>query len=86
VIAFSTAPGLRVAHESAGLTRQVVLAYDSSVTMDPLFQATVEATEEAIVNALFRATTVIGRDDHVREAMPLELVLPLLRRYGRIPA
>jgi D-aminopeptidase len=54
--------------------------------MDPLFQATVEATEEAIINALFRATTVVGRDDHVRVAMPLERVLPLLRKYGRLTA
>jgi D-aminopeptidase len=86
VIAFSTTPELRMPHEPANLTRRVELAYETSVTMDPLFQATVEATEEAIINALFRATTVVGRDDHVRVAMPLERVLPLLRKYGRLTA
>lgn len=84
VIVFSSAASVRMPHEPVDLTWRPELAHDTSLTMDPLFQATVEATEEAIINALFRATTVVGRDDHVREAIPLEQVLPLLRRYGRI--
>lgn len=86
VIAFSAAPVVRILHEPLELTRTVEVVVDTSQAMDPLFQATVEATEEAILNALFRATTITGRDDHVREALPVERVLPLLRRYGRIPA
>jgi D-aminopeptidase len=57
----------------------------STETIDLLFAAVVEATEEAIINALFRATTVIGRDDHVREALPLGWVAGILRQAGRLP-
>jgi D-aminopeptidase len=52
--------------------------------MDRLFQAAVESVEEAIVNALFRAETIARKDGHLREALPLEPVLDLLRRAGRI--
>jgi D-aminopeptidase len=52
--------------------------------MDRLFQAAVESVEEAIVNALLRAETVVGRDGHVREALPIEPLLDLLRRAGRV--
>ena len=52
--------------------------------MDALFQATAEATEEAILNALFRATTVLGRDGHRREAIPIERVLQIMRAHGKL--
>ena len=48
--------------------------------MSPLFQAVVEATEEAIYNSLFRATTVRTRSANV-EALPLEKTLEVLRAY-----
>ena len=54
--------------------------------MSPLFLATVEATEEAVYNALTTATTVRGRDGHVREALPLDSLRRLLRDAGRIDA
>ena len=50
----------------------------------PLFLAVIEATEEAIVNSLFKATTVIGRDGNTRHALPLELTLDIMRRYNRL--
>ena len=56
----------------------------SSAAIDALFQAAVEATEEAILNALFRATTVIGRDDNRRDGLPLDRVLPLIQAFGRL--
>ncbi len=56
----------------------------SSAAIDSLFQAAVESTEEAILNALFRAATVTGRDGNRREALPLERVLPLLQAHGRL--
>lgn len=77
VIAFSTAPGAR---HRADVPRQQlqVLANDR---MTPLFQAAAEATEEAVLNALFKATTVRGHQGTV-PALPLERVLPLLREAG----
>jgi len=49
-----------------------------SVVFDFMFQATVEATEEAVLNALFTAETVVGRDGNTRHALPVERVLRLV--------
>jgi D-aminopeptidase len=51
-----------------------------------LFQAAMEATEEAILNSLFAAETMVGRDGHTRHALPIEATLAVLRRYGRLEA
>ncbi|MGA7668888.1 MAG: P1 family peptidase [Nitrolancea sp.] len=80
IIAFSNA--LRIPHEPTELTLTFEHIVESGALIDSLFQATVEATEEAVVNALFRATTVVGWDDHVRHALPLEPTLEALRRAG----
>lgn len=48
--------------------------------MSPLFLAVIEATEEAIYNSLFRATTVTGRG-HTVEAIPIDKTLEILRKY-----
>jgi D-aminopeptidase len=53
-----------------------------AATMNGLFRAAVEASEEAILNALFTAETTIGRDGHVIEALPLSATLDILRRHG----
>ena len=50
--------------------------------LSPLFQATVEATEEAIYNSILRATSVTGRDGHTSEAIPIEEVRKILQRHG----
>ena len=55
----------------------------SNEAMSPLFLATIEATEEAVYNSLFRATTVIGRG-HTVEALPIDKTLEILRRHGVI--
>jgi D-aminopeptidase len=52
--------------------------------LDPLFQATVEATEEAVLNALWRAETTTGREGRLAERLPHEPVLELLERHGRL--
>src|SRR5262245_13488926 len=52
--------------------------------VDSLFQATVEATEEAVLNALWRAETTTGRMGRVIERLPHEPVLELLERHGRL--
>ena len=56
----------------------------SNDAMSPLFLATIEATEEAVYNSLFRATTVTGRENRTVEALPLEKTLTILRKYGKI--
>ena len=53
--------------------------------LDPLFLATVEATEESVLNALWKAETTTGRDGRVVERLPHEPVLELLRAHGRLP-
>jgi len=49
-----------------------------------LFAATIEATEEAVVNALFAAETTVGRDGNTLYSMPPERVLPMMQRAGRL--
>jgi D-aminopeptidase len=52
--------------------------------IQPIFRATSEATEEAIINALFMATDMIGRDDHMVYALPIDRVLKIMERYHRL--
>ncbi|MBP6821837.1 MAG: P1 family peptidase [Acidobacteria bacterium] len=78
VIAFSTAKQNRI-RASESLRNTQTLSND---TMSPLFQAVVEATEEAIYNSIFRATTVTGRDRNTIEALPIEKTVEILRKYG----
>jgi L-aminopeptidase/D-esterase-like protein len=63
----------------------------SSVSMlrderiDPIYEATVQATEEAIINALLAAKTMTGADDLRVPALPHEQLRAALRKYGRLP-
>jgi len=77
VIAFSTAPECR-RRRGESIHRVAELSNDS---MSPLFQAVADATEEAIYNSLFRATTTRGFNGTVK-ALPLERTLELLRQVG----
>jgi L-aminopeptidase/D-esterase-like protein len=54
--------------------------------MNPLFEATVQATEEAIVNALVAAETMTGRDGHKVIALPHDRLREVLKKYNRLPA
>jgi D-aminopeptidase len=84
VIAFSTSPKVRrvvVAGSRADTT--IVLRQASELTnddMSPLFEAVIEATEEAIYNSLFMATSVTSRG-HTVEAIPLDKVRVILEKY-----
>jgi D-aminopeptidase len=80
-IAFSTALQVRIRPEEKGLTRHVELL--SNDAMSPLFLAVIEATEEAIYNSLFRATTITGHG-HTVEALPIDKTVEILKRYGAI--
>jgi D-aminopeptidase len=83
VIAFSTHSDVRVPYQSDRPTRTVRLLRDE--TLSPLFQAVREASEEAIVNSLLRATTMTGFQGHRCEAIPLDRVTEICRRHGTIP-
>ena len=52
--------------------------------LDPLFAATVEATEEAVVNALWAAPDVTGREGRVERGLPHDQALELLREHGAL--
>jgi D-aminopeptidase len=52
--------------------------------LDSLFQATAEATEEAILNSSFKASTLEGRDRHLSESIQIEKTVNLLRKHERI--
>jgi len=81
VIAFSAAPAVRVMADRSEKTNQVTLLGNDA--MSPLFEAAIEATEEAIINSLFKGTTVTGHG-HTIEALPLDKTLDILRRHGVI--
>lgn len=81
VIAFSTAETLRIPYQTEGpLLSGEVLHNDY---MSPLFMATIEATEEAILNSLLAAKTTTANGRTI-EALPLERVLEILGKYGRL--
>jgi len=78
-VAFSTA-NARAA--SAVPTTEVRMLSNSQIT--PLFQGTVEATEEAIINAMIAAETMVGRDGNRSEAIPHGRLREILRTYNRL--
>ncbi len=79
VIAFSTAESVR---RGPGLDPRPIADLPNDA-MSPLFQAVAEATEEAIYNSLFKATTVTGHRG-TAEALPLEETLRVLREYNAL--
>jgi D-aminopeptidase len=82
VIAFSTAPEVRIRltnQRDAGPTRDLKTVTNDA--MSPLFLAVIEATEEAIYNSMFRATTITGRGRTV-EALPMDRTLEILKKHG----
>lgn len=52
--------------------------------MTPVFQATVEATEEAVINAMVAAETMTGRDGNTAHALPHDRLTEVMRRYNRL--
>jgi len=78
VISFSTDPGVRRPRTSHAPVRTDVLVNES---MSPLFAATVEATEEAIYNAIFKATTVSSSRGTL-QAIPIDELMKILEKHG----
>ncbi|MDH3490708.1 MAG: P1 family peptidase [Gammaproteobacteria bacterium] len=80
VIAFSTHEKVRRPRESAAPVDAPALV---NASMSPLFAATAEATEEAVYNAIFRATSISSRRGTL-EAIPLDDVLRILEKYNAL--
>jgi len=78
-IAFTTAnPGVDA---PKGVVQVGMVANDA---MDPLFAATVQATEEAVINAMVAAQTMTGRDGHTAIALPHDRLREVLKKYNRL--
>ncbi len=75
-----------VGHHNSG---EIFMAFSTTrsatdVDIDPIFAATVDATEEAVLNALWSAERTTGREGRVVEALPHDEVLELLASHGRL--
>ena len=80
-IAFSTA------NAGAGLARRSgSVEMLANERMDVLFEATVQATEEAVVNAMIAARTMTGRDGYTVESLPHDKLREVLKKYNRLEA
>ena len=78
-LAFSTA------NATAVMAKEIVrLTMVPNEQLDPIFDATVSAVEEAIVNALVAAESMIGRDDHKVIAIPHDRLSEVMKKYGRL--
>ena len=77
-IAFSTAPQVRIHANDKALTRNVEVMTNDA--MSPLFEAAIEATEEAVYNSMFKATTMSG-NGHTVEALPMEKTVEILKEH-----
>jgi len=80
VIAFSNHSQNHITHQAATLTllQGQMLRNDD---MSPLFLATIEATEEAIINSLFAAEDMEGKDGTIVKALPLQQVMEIMKSY-----
>ena len=85
-LAFSTAGAGRIPNEKAAARLgpiAVEMVPNESVT--PLFWGVIEATEEAILNALVAADTMVGRDGITAHALPHDRLVEIMTRHGRGP-
>jgi D-aminopeptidase len=77
-IAFSTAEPL--AHQPAAIAAARTVVVDEAHAMEWLFPAVVESVEEAVINSLCAAATVVGRDGNTAHALPIDQVIELMKR------
>jgi D-aminopeptidase len=77
VIGFSTANRFSHSHKSQALTQSILSAEDQVI--NGLFQAVIESVEEAVLNSLSCANTMVGRDGNIAFGLPLEDVIRLVR-------
>jgi len=79
-LAFSTANEQAFAQRSGRLHMEAL----SNADLDLLFMAAVEATEEAVIDSMLCAETMVGRDGNTAMALPVEELIALMQRYGRM--
>ena len=82
VIAVSTATDNLISHSSDSLHYESKVLRNEATS--PLFLATIEATEEAILNSLFAAETITGRDGHKVPSIPIDKILEIMKKYNKI--
>jgi len=82
VIALSTAKENLIPYSSESVFNEKKELRNTEIS--PLFLATIEATEEAILNSLFAAETMIGRDGHTIESLPIDKVIEIMKKYNKI--
>jgi D-aminopeptidase len=82
VVAFSTDTGMRVPHQAAQPLQSLRVLHDDAVS--PLFMATIEATEEAIIQSLFAAGDVDGHTNSPVPGLPVRRVVEILQQHNRI--
>lgn len=80
VISFSTNTAVRIKHEKTALVDSAFYLRNDAIS--PLFMAAIEATEEAIINSLFAAESMTGKEGRKVEALPRDEVIRILRKYG----
>ena len=78
-IAFSTANA-----QAGSQSKKIDLTMIPNTSMDPIFEATIQATEEAIINALIAAETMTGIDNHVAVSIPQDRLQQILKKYNRL--
>ena len=81
VIAFSTGHKLAPGNDNFVVQYEGIVENDKTIT--DFFHCVVEAVEEAVLNSLMRAHTVVGRDNNTSHALPVDTVKDLLKKYGR---
>lgn len=81
-IAVSTAKNLRIPYSSDSMYYSSEVLRNES--LDIIFEAAIEATEEAIINSLFAAETVYGRNNIRVEALPVDKTLEIMKKYNRL--
>ncbi len=82
VIAVSTAEANRIDYSSDSILQKTTSLRNDAVS--PLFLAVIEATEEAILNALFAARTTKGREGHEIQSLPIEKIIGIMKSYNKI--
>ncbi len=81
VITFSTANPVSRNHRRNTMPMDVMIG--SRARMNPFYQASIEAVEEAVLNSLLMAETMEGRDGNVAYGIPIDELMAALKKYGR---
>ena len=80
-LAFSTANAEAFAAQRGQLRRMEAVGTSD---IDPLFEATIEATEEAIIDSMIANQTMVGRDGNTSIALPHDRLIDVMKKYGRM--